>query len=114
MKGFAIDQYGDVIIENNDVKLAYDTGLLIQKIRQILSTNRGEWWLDPKEGIPVQKVLRKNPNLALIRDYVRSAIAQVDKSLEMTRCDIAIEGRMLKISFSVSGTSGTETVEMEV
>lgn len=114
MKGFAIDQYGDVIIENNDVRLAYDTGLLIQKIRQVLSTNRGEWWLDPKEGIPVQKVLKKNPNPALIRDYVRSAIAQVDKSLEMTRCDTAAEGRTLKISFSVSGDSSTGTVEMEV
>lgn len=59
MKGFALDEYGDVIIEQNDVKLTYDTELLIQKIRQVLNTNRGEWWLDPKEGIPVQKVLKR-------------------------------------------------------
>jgi len=114
MKGFALDEYGDVIIEKNDVKLAYDTDLLIQKIRQVLSTNRGEWWLDPKEGIPVQKVLKKNPNQAMIRDYVRNAIAQVDKSLEMTCCDIATEGRTLKIRFEISGAGGSAAVEMEV
>lgn len=114
MKGFAIDSRGDVVIEKNDMKLAYDTDLLIQKIRQVLSTNRGEWWLDPKEGIPVQKVLKKNPNLALIRDYVRSAIAQVDKSLEMTRCDVIIEGRNLKITFEITSPSGSVVTEMEV
>lgn len=114
MKGFAIDEYGDVIIERNDIQLACDMELLIQKIRQVLSTNRGEWWLDPKEGIPVQKVLRKNPNTAMIRGYVRIAIAQVDKSLEMTRCDITAEGRTLKIIFDVLGPNGSVTTKMEV
>lgn len=114
MKGFAIDEYGDVIIEQNDVKLVYDTELLIQKIRQVLSTNRGEWWMDPKEGIPVQKVLKKNPNQAMIRDYVRNAIAQVDESLEMTQCDITAEGRVLKIRFEISGADGSAATEMEV
>lgn len=114
MKGFAIDNHGDVIIENSDVKLAYDTELLIQKIRQVLSTNRGEWWLDRKEGIPVQKVLKKNPNKAVIRDYVRNAVAQVDKTLQLTYCDIAIERRLLKIMFEVTDQSRTVKAEMEV
>lgn len=114
MKGFAINDHGDIVIERNDVKLAYDTELLIQKIRQVLSTNRGEWRLDPKEGIPVQKVLRKNPNVAMIRDYVRSAISQVDKSLQMTRCDITTENRKLKINFEIADQSGTVMMETEV
>lgn len=114
MKGFAVDEHGDIIIDKNDILLAYDTELLIQKIRQVLGTNRGEWWLDPKEGIPMQKVLKKNPNKAMIRDYVRNAIAQVDKSLEMKRCDITVEGRTLKIIFEVSGPNGSATTEMEV
>lgn len=114
MKGFAIDEQGDVIIEKNDVRLTYDTELLIQKIRQVMSTNRGEWWLDPKEGLPVQKILKKTPNLAMIRDYVRSAIAQVDKSLYMTRCDITVEGRTLRIAFTAAGTDGELKAEMEV
>lgn len=114
MKGFFLDGHGDVAIEKNDIKLAYDADLLIQKIRQILNTNRGEWRLDPKEGIPIQRILKKNPNQAMIRDYVRGAIAQADKSLQMTRCDIAREGRTLKITFAVTGKYGTVTGETEV
>lgn len=107
MKGFFLDGRGDVVIEKNDIKMACETDHLIQKIRQILNTNRGEWLLDPKEGIPIRKILIKNPNLAMIRDYVRGAIAQADKSLRMTRCEIAREGRTLKITFDVAGMDGT-------
>ncbi len=114
MKGFALDNHGDVIIKKNDIQLVCGTELSIQKIRQVLSTNRGEWWLDPEEGIPVQKVLKKNPNQAMIRDYVRNAISQVDKSLEMAYCDIATEGRTLRVRFGISGAGGPAATEMEV
>lgn len=114
MKGFALDSHGDVVVEGNDIRLVHGTELLEQKIRQVLSTNRGEWWLDPKEGIPVQKVLKKNPNPAMVRDYVRSAISQVDKSLQMTCCDVVVEGRSLAVTFTVGWAGGMETMRMEV
>lgn len=112
MRCFSLNDQGDVIIEKNDISLAYDGELIRQKIRQILSTNRGEWWKNEKEGIPVQKVLAKNPNLTQIKDYVRSAVGQVDSSLEMSSCNAEVVGRTLKIEFSVSGVSGI--IEMEV
>ncbi len=114
MKGFAIDEKGDVLFEKDDIKMENSTVLLTQKIRQILSTNRGEWWLNEKEGVPVQKMLKKNPNTAQIKDYVRSAIAQVDSTLQMIRCDIAVEGRRMKIAFAVSGAGGEAETELEV
>ena len=114
MKCFALDESGDVVLNQNDIQMAQGTDLIMQKIRQVLRTNRGEWSFDEKEGIPVRKILKKNPNIAMIRDYVRSVIDQVDGSLQMTRCDIATEGRVLKINFTVSGASGQTTAEMEV
>lgn len=114
MKGFAIDEKGDVLFEKNDIKMETSTALLIQKIRQVLSTNKGEWWLNEKEGVPVQKILKKNPNTAQVKDYVRSAIAQVDSSLQMTKCDITVEGRRMKIIFAVSGAGGEAETELEV
>lgn len=114
MKGFSLDGRGDVVVSGGDIKLAYDAELLSQKIRQVLSTNKGEWWLNSKEGIPVQKLLKKNPNLAMVKDYIRSAIAQVDSSLQMTTCDMETIGRNLKIVFEVSGTGGSAQIETEV
>lgn len=89
MKCFALDESGDVVLNQNDIQMAQGTDLIMQKIRQVLRTNRGEWSFDEKEGIPVRKILKKNPNIAMIRDYVRSVIDQVDGSLQMTRCDIS-------------------------
>lgn len=114
MKGFALDEKGDVLFEKNDIKMENSTALLAQKIRQVLSTNRGEWWLNEKEGVPVQKILKKNPNAAQIKDYVRSAIAQVDGTLQMTKCDITVVGRRMKITFAVSGAGGEAETELEV
>ena len=62
----------------------------------------------------MQKVLRKNPNLAMVRDYVRNVVSQVDPSLHMTRCDIMTEGRVLRIMFSVSSADAAATAEVEV
>ena len=82
MKCFALDESGDVVLNQNDIQMAQGTDLIMQKIRQVLRTNRGEWSFDEKEGIPVRKILKKNPNIAMIRDYVRSVIDQVDGSLQ--------------------------------
>ncbi len=114
MKGFALNEKGDVIFEKSDVKIVADTELLIQKVRQVLSTNRGEWWLDAKEGVPMQKILKKNPNIAQIKDYVRSAIAQVNSSLQMDRCDIEVKNRRMKITFALTGSTEAIEAEMEV
>lgn len=112
MKGFALNEKGDVVFERNDVKMVEGLELTIQKIRQILSTNKGEWQFNLKEGIPVQKILKKNPSTAQIKDCIRSAISQVDSTLEMTKCIITNQKRKIKISFSIS--CGEEKVETEV
>lgn len=114
MKCFALDASGDVVVEGGRIRMASGAELLAQKIRQVLSTNRGEWWLDEKEGIPVRELLRKGPNPAVVRDYVRSAIAQVDAALTMERCDVKVDGRRLLVSFTVSGKSGTAEIGWEV
>ena len=70
MKCFSLDNKGDVILDKNDIQMVQGTDLIMQKIRQVLRTNRGEWVFDEKEGIPVQKILKKNPNLAVCYTYL--------------------------------------------
>lgn len=114
MKDFKLNEKGDVVVCDNVVQTTDGEELLRQKIRQILSTNRGEWWLNPKEGIPVQAVLKKNPDTRLIRDYIRRAVKQADASLELDQCSFRTEGRVMHISFTARSGSGTITVETEV
>lgn len=114
MKDFKLNEQGDVVFCDGAIHLTADESLLSQKIRQILSTNRGEWWLDAKEGIPVQEVLKKNPDKRLIRDYIRRAVRQADASLELKACEFETKGRNLFISFTAGNERQTVTVETEV
>ena len=52
MKCFALDESGDVVLNQNDIQMAQGTDLIMQKIRQVLRTNRGEWSFDEKRRYP--------------------------------------------------------------
>lgn len=114
MKGFALDDHGDVVFKNNDIQLAYDTDLLIQKITYLLRTNRGEWQLNQKEGIPMHEIIKKDPNLAKVKDYVRSAVSQADASLRVSDCKIETEGRKMKIRFTAANQKSQVSIGLEV
>lgn len=114
MKCFELNTQGDVVIRDNDIQMANGAELLAQKIKQVLGTNRGEWWKNPREGIPMQKVLKKNPNDAVIKDYIRTALRQVDPMLSMAACQITTEGRHMKIYLEVTGTGDITNMELEV
>lgn len=99
---------GDCVIENNDIALEYDTDVIASKIKQVLSTNLGEWEFDENEGIDFHAVLTKNPNYDLIKDYVKSAIMQVDDTLELTEFECITKGRALTINIKIETANGEQ------
>lgn len=105
MRCFSLDRKGDVIIKKNKIEIVDGDDLTIQKIRQILLTNYGEWWLDKKEGLNQRDILVKNPNYQLIKDQIRQAINQVDENLVVTAIDILEDStnRHLTIILNIDG-----------
>lgn len=59
MQGFKLVD-GDVAIENNIVQMTSGAELLRQTVETVLNTNKGEWWLNPDEGINFSNILGKN------------------------------------------------------
>lgn len=108
MYGFAIDENGDAIIENNDIKLVSDKELIRQTVKQVLSTNLGEWWLNENEGIAFNAILKKNPQYDQIEDTVKSGLLQIDKTFELTSFICTPINRTLKIEFTARNESGEE------
>ncbi len=102
MKDFKLDKNGDIVIEKYDIAFISEENLLLQKIKQILNTNKGEWYLNQEEGLNRYEVLKKNPNYDLIKDYIRIALKQIDTELELKECTFKIlEKRILQIDFKV-------------
>lgn len=112
MKCFSLDNDGDVVIEKNKIVLAKGKDLIAQKIRQILLTNYGEWWLDPKEGINQRDVFKKNPNYSLIKDQIKAAVYQIDDQLVVSDIHFTENraSRHLIIDMKIDG----ETLRLEV
>ena len=75
MKGFAVDESGDVIIENGDIRMAHGADLTMQTIKSVLGTQKGEWFLNLQEGINYNEILGKkryaSQNSALDNQYIK-------------------------------------------
>lgn len=113
MKTIKLDQYGDVVIKDNQIELVQGIELVAQTVRQVLGTNIGEWFGDTEEGIDFSVILTKNPNFDLIQDMINTAVQQVAESLEVTlETDdfvFNVEGRQLAINFTLTLNEGEST-----
>lgn len=110
IKGFKLDDKGDVVIVNNQIQMVEDNDLLLQKVRTVLNTNKGEWWLNENEGINFRCMLTKNPNYDEIRDNIKLGLLQVDDTFQLLSFEHWTEGRKLYIKFTATNSSG-QTIE---
>ena len=74
IKGFVIDDKGDLIIENGSINMVHGTELTKQTIKTVLGTQKGEWFLNWNEGIDHNAILGKkryaSQNSAINNQYV--------------------------------------------
>ena len=107
MKGFALDNDGDVIIENGKIKMTDGVDLINQTVKTILGTNKIEWFLNIDEGIDFNNLLSKKKDDEIIRNEILQGLQQVDSSfvLEMFTCDFDNKNRKLTISFTAKNSS---------
>ena len=107
MKGFALDNNGDVIIEKNKIKMIDGVDLINQTVKTVLGTNKTEWFLNVDEGIDFNNLLGKKKDENIIRNEIIQGLQQVDSSfvLEMFTCDFDSKNRKLTISFTAKNSS---------
>lgn len=105
----------DLVIVEGNVPLYSG---LDQRVDCMLRTFRGEWWLDPTIGVPYfEEILKKNPDMSVVRQAFASVILSVPGVQEITRLDVKFlrPTRALRVDFEVKGTdaipvSGTSEV----
>lgn len=98
MKGFKLNS-GDVEITNKRIVMVEGAELTRQNVQQVLSTNKGEWVLNPDEGIDFKNILgRKAPtqkaeNNALKKVYeTKIAEIRADESELAKKLEKRLEG----------------------
>ena len=108
MKDLQIGNDGDLIISKHDLQLVRDKELTQQKVRLVLSTNKGEWLLNTNEGINFKAILVKNPNQDEILDTVKEGLRQIDETFMLTEYKFEMMQRHLILTFTAINDSGEE------
>lgn len=108
MKGFALDENGDVLIENGAISIVVGDSLLQQKVMTVLRTNAREWFFDWGQGIDFSNLLGKGTSEELARYEVERGLAQVDSTFTITEFSYTIDrfARKASVHFKAQTASG--------
>lgn len=114
MKALAIDENGDLFMEQGKLQEVSGVEEIRQRFRQLLRTNKGEWFLNPEEGLDYSTFWTKTPDEEAIRMTIDEVAEQVEEieRLEDVRIDFDERERTLTVSFVAILTTGEE-VELE-
>lgn len=110
IKGFALDENGDVLIENNEIAIVVGEALTQQKVSTVLRTNLKEWFFDWAQGINFDNLLGKGINEELVRYEIEQGLKQVDDTFTITDFSFEVDHstRKAKVTFSAQTESGEE------
>lgn len=110
MKGFAMDENGDVLIENGAISLAVGDNLLQQNVCAVLRTKLKEWFFDWEQGVDFDNLLGKNVGDELARYEIARGLHQVDSTFNLTEFAYTADysARIAKIVFKARNADGEE------
>lgn len=104
MRDLKLEQEGDLMISEFDLKLTTNSEIVEQRIRQALLTFRGEWFLNTELGLPYyENILAEKNSLQAIKAIFVDAIGKVEGVKELTKFEIKYDNdsRALAINFNL-------------
>ncbi|MGG0757886.1 DUF2634 domain-containing protein [Brevibacillus laterosporus] len=83
---------------------------IAQCVQRILSTNKGEWFLNPSMGIRFSVFFEKIPNWDKMREEIRQGIFQEPRIQTVESIDFQVnhKHRSLSIQFVATANTGEE------
>jgi len=100
LKGFKLDENGDVVVNKKGIGIVKDAELLKQTVKTVLGTNKNEWDFNKNEGIDFKKIIVKNPDIDVIKNEIQEGLKQVDDTFILTDFSFTQKGRTAFIKFS--------------
>lgn len=112
MKSFALDNSGDLIIENHEIKMVEGDELIRQKVQEIINTNKGEWFMDWEQGIDFSNLLGKGVTEEMVQAEIEDGLQQVDEDLMLSEFSMSVVGRKLFVNFKAINESSDTEIEV--
>lgn len=108
MKGFRLTDKGDVQLTNGIIDMIDGDELTAQTCRTVLSTNKGEWFLNEDEGISFSSMLGKGITEDMQRSQMEAGLRQVDSTFTLTEFSREFDSktRCATIRFTATNNEG--------
>ncbi|MED4977229.1 DUF2634 domain-containing protein [Heyndrickxia faecalis] len=92
---------GDIVIENGEVVMVDGDEELVQSIRMLLQTRKGEFFLEPEHGLSFDNIIGKEANQDETHDDIVEAISQEDRIESVEKIDFNDDNKARIRSISV-------------
>lgn len=114
LKGFKLDENGDISITDGHIDMVSDIELEKQTIKTVLQTNKGEWPLNKDEGIDFNQIQGKGITKDMIYTQVQSGIRQVNNERTIDEFSHTIKNRHLTVNITAQKSDGSSiSIEKE-
>lgn len=99
MQDILLDKHGDIKKVNGDFQFVSGKDEVVQQLKQILKTNKKEWFRNSDYGINYETLQQKKINEDLIKDTIRDGITQCSEDITIESIEIGFkkEYRLLYI-----------------
>lgn len=103
--GFALDATtGELFMDPTTKSLAMNAGTvetIRQRVETELTTFLGEYMLNESKGLPYfSEMMKKNPNLLLIRSLIATKISSIDGVRRIIELEVTFNAALRKVSVS--------------
>ena len=119
MQDILLNKQGDIKKVNGDFPFITGKDEVIQQLKQILKTNKKEWFFNPDYGISYENLQHKKINDDLVKDCIRDGISQCSEDITIESIEIGYKKslRLLYIevkSYFSDGERYDNTIELSL
>ena len=109
MKSLALDETGDLLLENGAFQMVDGKELIRQKVFEVINTHKGEWPFDWEQGVDQSHFLGKGVTEEAVMAEIADGLKQVDENLSIADFAMTKKGRSISVRFAaVSETTNEE------
>lgn len=98
MQDILLSKHGDIKKVNGDFQFINGKDEVVQQIKQILKTNKGEWF-DKDYGISYEALQQKKINEDLIKSVIQEGISQCSDDITIESIEIGYKGEHMRILY---------------
>lgn len=101
MKSFKLDANGDLVFENGSFVMIEGDEELAQQARISIKTEKGEWFLDPDEGMDREPIFAKLFNETDAKDSIMESVIGTSEPLVFESIDFNRDTRSRKLTVDI-------------